>query len=38
MQKVNQNFRTTLYAFGALTLVGLILYFAIKAGWPRGLG
>jgi hypothetical protein len=38
MQKVNQNFRTTFYAFGVLTLLGLILHFAIRAGWSRGLG
>lgn len=38
MQKVNQNFRTTFYAFGALALLGLILHFAIQAGWSRGLG
>jgi hypothetical protein len=38
MQKVNANFRTTFVAFGVLTAVGLVLIFAIRAGWAQGLG
>ena len=38
MQRVNANFRTTFKVFGLLTAVGLVLTFAIRAGWAQGLG
>ena len=38
IEKVNRNARIAIHVFGALALVGLILHFAIRAGWSRGLG
>jgi hypothetical protein len=38
MEKVNANFKTTFYAFGALALLGLALHYLAGPGWGRGLG
>jgi hypothetical protein len=38
MEKVNANFRTTFYAFGALALLGLVLHYLAGPSWGRGLG
>ena len=38
MQKVNANFRLTLYAFGALAAIGLGLHYLVTTDWARGLG
>ena len=38
MEKVVQNFRSTFYAFGALTAVGLVLIYGLRREWTTGLG
>jgi hypothetical protein len=38
MQKVMRNFRTTLWTFGGLALLGLVLLFALRQEWAAGIG
>ena len=38
MEKVNANFKTTFFAFGALAAIGLTLHYLVGADWARGLG
>lgn len=38
MQKVNQNFKNTFIAGGVVTAIGLVLLFAVRTDWGKGVG